>query len=140
MSTEDNKALVRAWLAGADTGEVGVVDEFLDPSFHDHNPPPFALGGHDVENARSAFKYALMAFSDFHHEIEAQYADGDVVITRLTGAGTHTGEFMGIPATGRHVTMEGIAIHRIVDGRIAEHWAQVDAAGLLMQLGALPQP
>lgn len=140
MSTEQNKALVRQWLKSVDTGAVGVIDDHLDASFVDHNPPPFQGPRTGVEGAKDAFNYALTAFSDFRHEIHEQFADGDRVISRLTGYGKHTGEFMGIPPTGKEVTMEGIAIHRIVDGRVVEHWAQVDGVSLLMQLGALPAP
>lgn len=139
MSTEENKALVRRWLQDVDTGDVGVVDKYLDPQVVDHNPPPFqAQPG--FEGAKQAFSYALGAFSDFRHEVEQQLAEGDFVVTRVTGYGKHTGEFMGVPPTGRDVQMEGIAIHRIEDGQIVEHWAQVDAANLLMQLGAIPPP
>lgn len=140
MSTEDNKALVRRWLQDVDTGDVGVVDKYVAPSIVDHNPPPFQGPATGIEGARHAFSYALGAFSGFRHEIEDQFADGDHVITRITGYGTHSGEFMGIPATGREVKMEGIAIHRIVDGQLVEHWAQVDSTSLLMQLGAIPPP
>ena len=140
MSTQENKALIRRWLEAIDTGEVGVVDDFLGSDYVDHNPPPFPGLSPGIEGARQGFTYALNAFSEFRHEIEDQYADGDRVITRLTGYGKHTGEFLGIPATGKEVKMEGIAVHRIVDGRMVEHWAQVDALGLLQQLGAIPGP
>lgn len=140
MSTEQNKALVRRWLEGVDTGDVKVVDEFLGVGFVDHNPPPFPGLSPGVEGSREAFSYALKAFSNFHHEINDQYADGDRVITRVTGYGKHTGEFLGIPPTGKDVKMEGIAVHRIVDGKLVEHWAQIDALGLLIQLGAVPPP
>lgn len=140
MSTEENKALVRQWLQAVDTGDVGVVDKHVGPAFVDHNPPPFQGPATGLQGAKDAFTYALGAFSDFRHEIQEQYADGDSVITRIVGYGTHTGDFLGIPATGKQVQMEGIAIHRLVDGQIVEHWAQVDAAGLLMQLGAVPPP
>jgi predicted ester cyclase len=140
MSTEDNKALVRRWLSDVDTGDIGVVEKYVSRSYDDHNPPPFPVERIGFEGAKQGFQYALGAFSDFHHEIEDQYADGDRVITRITGYGKHTGDFLGIPPTGKDVKMEGIAIHRIVDGQLVEHWAQVDAAGLLMQLGAIPPP
>jgi len=140
MSMEANKALVRSWLEAVDTGDVSVVENFLDPRFTEHNPPPFPDLPPGIEGARQAFLQGLDAFSDFHHEIEDQYADGDTVISRIVGYGKHTGEFLGIPSTGRDVRMEGIAIHRIAGGKIVEHWAQIDAAGLLMQLGAIPPP
>jgi predicted ester cyclase len=137
--SEANKALVRSYLTGVDTGDVGVLDTYVDPTYDDHNPPPFQQGT-GMDGARQAFTYALGAFSDFRHEISAQYADGDVVITRITGSAKHTGEFLGIPATGKQVSMEGIAIHRIADGKVVEHWAQVDAMNLMMQMGAIPPP
>jgi predicted ester cyclase len=140
MATEDGKALVREWLQAVDTGDVGVVDNYLGGGFVDHNPPPFQGPNTGVQGAKDAFTYALGAFSDFRHEIEEQFVDGDRVISRIKGYGKHTGEFLGIPPTGREVQMEGIAIHRVVDGRLVEHWAQVDAAGLLIQLGAIAAP
>jgi predicted ester cyclase len=138
--TSDNKALVREWLQAVDTGDVAVVDKYLGSGFIDHNPPPFQGPDTGVQGAKDAFSYALGAFSNFRHEIEEQFVDGDRVISRITGYGTHTGDFLGIPPTGKEVRMEGIAIHRVVDGQLVEHWAQVDAAGLLMQLGAMPAP
>jgi len=140
MSAEENKALVRDFLKRVDTGDVGVIDEFVQPGYEDHNPPPFQGEARGADGARDAFSYALKAFSDFHHEIHDQFADGDVVITRVSGHGRHTGEFMGIPPTNKDVSMEGIAIHRIADGKVVEHWSQVDALGLLTQMGAIPAP
>jgi predicted ester cyclase len=140
MSTEDNKALVRSWLAGVDTADPAVIEKFLPDAYADHNPPPFPGLSPGIEGARQAFAYALTAFSDFRHEIKAQYADGDVVISRIVGYGTHTGDFLGVPPTGKEVSMEGIAIHRVADGRLVEHWGTVDALGLLQQLGAIPGP
>ena len=140
MSAEEMKDVVRRYLARIDTGDIGVVDEFVAEGYDDHNPPPFQSDARGVAGARDAFAYALKAFSDFRHEIHAQYVDGDHVITRVTGRGRHTGDFMGIPATNKDVSMEGIAIHRVVDGKVVEHWAQIDALGLLMQLGAVPPP
>jgi predicted ester cyclase len=93
-----------------------------------------------LEGARQAFSLALAAFSDFRHEIHDQLAEGDKVVTRVTGLGTHTGELLGIPATGKEVQMTGVAIHRIAEGKLAEHWALIDALGLLQQLGAIPAP
>ena len=140
MSTEENKALVRQWLEGVDTGEIAVINKFLAEEFDDHNPPPVPGLPPGIEGVRQAFAYALTAFTDFRHEIKDQYAEGDTVITRLVGYGKHTGEFLGCPPTGNDVKMEGIAIHRVADGKIVEHWSQIDGVGLLIQLGAIPPP
>ena len=78
---------------------------------------------------------AVIAFPDGWHEIQDQMANGDTVITRLVGRGMHRGDFVGIPATGRDVTMEGISIHRVVDGKIVEHWGYSDDVGFWHQCG-----
>jgi steroid delta-isomerase-like uncharacterized protein len=78
------------------------------------------------------------AFADQLHTVHDQIADGDRVIERWTMTATHAGEFMGIPATGRRVTLTGIDISRVEDGRIVEHWTECDMLGLLEQLGAIP--
>ena len=136
--SEANKAIVRALLEGADRNDISVLDETIAADSVDHNPPPFATSGEGLEAARDTFTTAGKIFSDWTHEILAQYSDGDFVITRLVGRGKHTGEFLGIPASNNDVQMEGIAIHRVVDGKIVEHWGQVDGVGMLAQMGALP--
>jgi predicted ester cyclase len=78
------------------------------------------------------------AFPDIAHTIEDQVAEGDKVVTRLRAHATHKGELMGIPPTGEEVTIEGISIWRIANGKIKECWVNYDALGLLQQLGAIP--
>ena len=138
--SEANKELIRKMLAGADANDIGVLEEVLADDYVDHNPPPFQGPETGLAGARDGFTVATKIFSDWRHEVLAQYADGDIVITRVVGRGKHTGEMMGFPASNNEVSMEGIAIHRIANGKIAEHWGQVDAAGLLMQMGAFPPP
>ena len=136
--SEANKALVRALLEGADRSDASIIDDVVHPEYDDHNPPPFQGPATGAQGAHDAFTAALKIFSDFHHEIGEQIAEGEYVVTRIVGHGRHTGDFLGIPATNKDVTMQGIAIHRIVDGKIVEHWGQVDGIGMLMQMGALP--
>ena len=136
--SEDNKALVRALLKGADDNDISIIDELVADDYVDHNPPPFQGPATGAEGARDAFTTAGKIFSDWHHEVLDQFSDGEFVITRLVGRGRHTGEFMGMPASNNDVSMEGIAIHRINDGKIVEHWSQVDGLGLLGQMGVLP--
>ena len=80
------------------------------------------------------------AFSDSQFEIEAQFAEGDYVVTRWTATGTQDGELMGMPATGKHVTLTGITIDRFEDGKIAEGWTNWDTFGMMQQLGAVAEP
>ncbi len=69
---------------------------------------------------------------------EDMIAEGDKVVVRSTFRGTHKGDLMGIPPTGKQVTMPLILIYRIADDKIVEHWMQADALGLLQQLGVIP--
>lgn len=138
--SDANKQVIRALLEGADRNDISIIDEVVVEDYVDHNPPPFQGPATGAAGARDAFGAATKIFSDWRHEVLEQFTDGDYVISRIAGHGRHTGEFLGIPATDKDVTMEGIAIHRIVDGKIVEHWSQVDALGMLMQLGVVPPP
>lgn len=80
------------------------------------------------------------AFPDYACTIDDQIAEGDRVVTRWSMHGTHDGEMMGIPATGKTVTMTGIAIDRFSNGKFAESWLELDTAGMLQQVGAIPSP
>lgn len=114
------------------------VGQYVVDGYVDHNPPPIQGLGTGITGVRQVFQLALRAFGEFHHTIDASIAEGEKVASRVTGYGTHTGEFLGIPATGRQVSMSGITIHRVTNGKLAEHWAQIDALSLLQQLGAVP--
>jgi steroid delta-isomerase-like uncharacterized protein len=80
------------------------------------------------------------AFPDAQISVADSFGARDLVATRWTISGTHRGDFQGVPPTGRAVTMAGIDISRIVDGKVAEHWAQFDVIGVLHQIGAIPAP
>ena len=92
------------------------------------------------QGVREANETLRASFPDTVHLIQDQVAEGDKVVTRLIGRGTFRADFQGIPATGKLVEITGISIHRIADGKLAEHWANVDGLGFLQQLGALPAP
>ncbi len=77
------------------------------------------------------------AFPDLEWRIDDLIAEGDKVVARTTMSGTQTGEFFGIPATGRRVSMTGVHVFRVQDGKIAEHWGSNDDLSLLRQLGAI---
>jgi predicted ester cyclase len=138
MSTDANKALVRQWMEAIDQADPAVVARYIAPDYVDHNPPPFPGLPSGSEGVRQAFELALAVFTDYRHEIGTQVAEGDLVVTQITGWGRHTGDFLGIPPTGREVKMSGISIHRVANGKLVEHWGQIDAFGLFQQLGAMP--
>lgn len=135
----DARAVVGRWFERIDRGGVPDVDEYVVEGYKDHNPPPIPGLSPGATGVRQVFAFALRAFATFRHTIDASIAEGSKVASRVTGYGTHTGDFLGIPGTGRQVRMSGISIHRIVGGRLAEHWAQIDALSLLQQMGAVPQ-
>jgi predicted ester cyclase len=99
-------------------------------------PRPPVLAGRQqflrVQDARTT------AFPDLSHTFGEQIAEGDLVATRMTQHGTHSGKYMGIPPTGRRTSMTGIAIHRVVGGKVDEVWPSPDLFGLLQQLGGVP--
>ena len=140
MSIDENKALVPRFFDEINKLNVAALDELVAPDYVDHNPPPFPGLAPGLQGGKQAFLMAQQAFSDVHHTIEDQIAHGDKVVTRLSVIGTHTGEIIGIPASGNKVAATGIAIHRIAGGKIVEHWGQTDLLGMLQQMGAIPAP
>jgi predicted ester cyclase len=136
----DHKALLQHFQRDIDTGDSSILDRYIGAVYRDHHPPPFASRTPGMAGLKETFDIGLGIFSEFKHVVEDQVSEGDRVATRITGSGRHTGPFLGIPPTNRLVTMSGIAIHRVSEGRLVEHWGQVDAVGLLSQMGALPAP
>jgi len=139
MSTEENKALVRRFYEEVfNKKNLTGVDAFVDPQIIEHALPPGLPGS--IEGTKQFIGMYLKAFPDLHLTTEDMIAEGNKVVARITARGTHQGEFMGIPPTGKQVTMTGIQIVRTADGRITENWINLDALGLLQQLGVVPPP
>jgi predicted ester cyclase len=136
-SLEENKALVRRWFAETDKGNLGIIDELCAPDYVDHAPPLPGMGEGSAA-VRKANEALGPAFPDTVHIIEEQIAEGDLVVTRLRGRGTFKGEILGIPPNGKVIEITGISIHRIANGKLAEHWANADLLGFMQQLGAIP--
>ena len=137
MSEEANCALVRRFIDEVfNAGDFSAVDEILAADYVHHDPTTQEFGS-GVEGFKRLIGYYRDAFPDLTISFDDQFGAGDRVVDRWTGRGTHEGELMGIPATGRPVSASGISIHRIVDGRIAETWNNYDAAGMLRQLGVI---
>jgi predicted ester cyclase len=135
MSTEENKALIRRYFEAIDTGNVDILDEFLAPNFVEHTPLPGMST--DLNGWKQAFKVFLTA-SPGYHTVDDLIAEGDKVVGRITGYGTHEGELFGIPRTGKQIQITGISIWRIADGKIVEHWQVADMFGLMQQIGVVP--
>jgi steroid delta-isomerase-like uncharacterized protein len=137
---EENEAVVRRYFQEIlDGGNLDLVDEIFDPQYVLHDPgSPQEVRG--LEGTKRYVGMFRSAFPDIAHTIEDQIAEGDRVVARLRAHATHEGELMGIPPTGKEVTIEGISIWRIADGKIKECWFNHDALGLMQQLGAFREP
>ena len=127
----DAAAFVQLDYFGA--GRYDLAEQAVTADFVDHEAPPGTPRG--PEGANAVLRWLRGAFDDLSYEIEDAFGDGDRVAIRLVTRGTHTGEFMGKPATGRRFEMEAIHIYRIEDGKVAEHWAKRDDVGMAKQLG-----
>jgi steroid delta-isomerase-like uncharacterized protein len=138
MSTEDNKALVRRFYEeGWNQGNLAVFDELLAPN-HVLHDPGFPQPIHGLEGFKQYYGGYATAFPGNQITVEAYIAEGDTVVSRWTGRGTHKGDLLGIPPTGKQVTVTGITINRIANGKIAEDWSNYDMLGMLQQLGVVP--
>lgn len=139
-TTEANKHLVEAFIQELFTkGDLDAVDRYLAPDFVNHDAPfPGAPPGAD--GLRQAAAMFRQAFPDWHSKAEQLIAEQDTVVEVFTASGTHRGELMGVPATGKTITLRGINVFRIDGDRIAERWGRLDQLGLLQQLGLAPTP
>jgi steroid delta-isomerase-like uncharacterized protein len=136
MSAEDNKRVIRRWLEAWNTNDLDAAEGLLHDGYvrHDANLPDIV--GPQAE--RNFVATALAAFPDLRFEAQHLVAEDDLVVGRLTVQGTHRGEFMGVPASGRHVDFQTVETFRLLDGKIAEQWVVMNVLGLLQQLGAIP--
>ncbi len=135
-----NKEIIRRLVDGVwRDRNLALIDDLIAQDYVGHDPTqPAPIRGRD--GFRQFVDMYLSAFHDAVVTIDDQIAEGDQVVTRWTGRGTHTGELMGIAPTGKEVTVSGMTISRIENGKIAEEWELLDALGMLVQLGAVPQP
>ena len=129
------RRFVEQYQTGHDTavGAALLADDFVDRT-------PFGPFSPDRAGVLALFGALFAAFPDLRADIHQQLRDGDTVVTRKTFSGTHRGEFMGMPPTGRSVSFDVIDIVRVRDGQLVEHWNVVDQMALMTQLGAIPAP
>jgi steroid delta-isomerase-like uncharacterized protein len=138
VPADDPKAVIRRWVEAWNAQDLDAAEELLAPEFvrHDANLP-------DVVGPQAERQYVadtLIAFPDLHFGIEQLITEGDLVAARYLVQGTHQGEFLGIPGTGRQVIIQAVESYRLAGGKLAEQWVVMDALGLLQQLGAVPGP
>jgi predicted ester cyclase len=123
LSTEENKAVSNRVADAISRGELDVLEELMAPDI--------------AQEFKGGVAEVRRAFPDYHGTNEIQIAEGDMVANHFVFYGTHRGEFMGIPPTGREVRFTGLAIDRIVDGKIVENWIEGDLEDILRQIGAV---
>ena len=137
MSTEENKAVVRRFHEEDQKRNLDGIVKLCAPHYVWHGTG--VLPDSDLAGFKQALTAFWTAFPDVHLTIEDLIAEGDKVVARATMRGPHRGAFMGIAPTGKHVTLTGIAIFRVEEGKIADVWQNGDMLGLMQQLGAIPQ-
>lgn len=137
MTNTANKAIARNLVGGLTAGNLDVVDELLATDFIAHmSGLPKPIRG--VEAFKQYVSAHAVAFPDLHYTFEDEIAEGDKVVLRWTGRGTHTGEFMGIPPTGKQITISGVNTYRIASGKVVEEWSDFDRLDMLQQIGVIP--
>jgi steroid delta-isomerase-like uncharacterized protein len=141
MLSETNKTIARRFLEEVwNKGNLAVLNEIIAEDHFDSGPgtlPGLPTGPEGTKQLVTVYRNA---FPDVHFTIDEQIAEGDKVVTRWTANGTHKGELLGMPATGKSSTVTGIAVDRIVNGKIAESWGVFDQFGMMQQLGVIPTP
>jgi len=133
MSIEENKNIVRRYQEAYNKNDFDALAELvaadvLTPNIISGMPP-------GLEGAKVVHQTTLIGMPDYHTVIEDLIAEGDKVAARVTMTGTHTGDFWGIPPTGRRVNLTAIYIVRIKDGKIVEHWGEENGMTVIKQLG-----
>ena len=140
QSVDGNKETVRRFFKEVLNGKnMESANQLVDPGFVDHAAPPHP--GTDLEFLHAFWPHVWrVAFPDWQINVEDMVAEADRVTVRYTAGGTHKGEFMGMPASGKTIHVTGMNMFRLTNGKIAEEWANLDMLALMQQLGAIPSP
>lgn len=139
MSTAESKSLVTRYWDAINQRDSQTLNDLLHPDFVVHMPGlPGPVQGRDAWLAMGDALFA--AFPDLHTTHEKIIAEGDYVAARVTWRGTHQQDMMGIPATGKTISVNGMRIARVAGDQVVEEWAMDDMLGMMQQLGLLPAP
>lgn len=134
--TSENKAILNRVEELWNTGDLAIADEIFATDFANHDPN--APDVNDLEGYKGFIVMTRTGFPDFYVTSEDMIAEGDKVVSRWVARGTHQGELLGIPPTGKKASWTGISIYRFAGGKIMEAWWSKDLLGLLQQLGVIP--
>src|SRR3954451_11023960 len=139
-SVGHNKAVSRRWIDVFNDRDDAAEADIRAPDYVAYAPAslePDPLGSEAWTRFLAGF---VEGFPDLRLTVEDAVGEGDLVAQRVGFTGTHTGEFQGLPPTHRKVSFSGLELNRFVDGRVAEHWFQLDALALLQQVGLVVVP
>ncbi|MBI3362976.1 MAG: ester cyclase [Chloroflexi bacterium] len=139
--SEANKAISRRFIEdGFNKGNMAAIDEIVAPGHTNSGPGSLPGLPPGPEGSKQIISVYRNAFPDLQLTVDDVIAEGDKVVTRWTGRGTHKGELAGIPPTGKTAVTTGMGVDRIVNGKIVESWGIFDQLGMLTQLGVVPPP
>jgi steroid delta-isomerase-like uncharacterized protein len=137
----DNETAIRLLIEEAwNQGNVGAVEELVEPDAIDHDPARPANLPQGREGLRESVSMFRAAFPDLRLSIDEIFAHGDKVVWRWHSEGTQAGEFQGLLPTNKRGEVTGISIARFESGKVVESWSEWDNLGLLRQLGVAPSP
>jgi len=139
MSTQDNQATNRRFYEVVlNQQNLAAAGEFVAANYRGHSYPPSLPPGPD--GLRAFLSLFFQAFPDGKVSIEDMFGEGDRVAARLVFSGTHQGDFMGIPPTGKKIAVPAIDLARFENGKIVDHWGGPDQMALMVQLGVVSMP
>lgn len=137
--SEQNKAAVRRWFdEGFNKQNLDEFDHYFSPNLVNHELPPTMPQGREGTKVFASMFFT--AYPNIQLTLEDLVAEGDKIVARWSARGTHNGDLMGIPPTGKEVLITGIAIDRFENGKAVEHWEVFDQLGMMQQLGVIPAP
>jgi steroid delta-isomerase-like uncharacterized protein len=135
--SEDPKGLMRRFFGAVNAGDIDALDDLIADDVIEHEEMPGLEP--NKEGIKQFFAMFRSAFPDLHIDVHEMLVDGDLVCARAVVTGTHQGELMGMPPTGRRMEMQMIDIVRVRGGQAAEHWGVADNMAMMQQLGAVPE-
>ena len=138
MSQQDNIKLQQQFGEAVNSGNLSALRDIVAPGAVDHDPAPDQ--GTGPEGFIKFFTMLRSAFPDLKIVVEHMVADEENVAFAYTVTGTHSGDFLGVPATGRQIKARGMQITRFENGKQVERWGSSDELGILQQIGAAPKP
>lgn len=138
MSLEQNKVVLTRFVEFLNTGDPAIADEVVAPEFLERDPFPGQQPGR--EGLKAVILMIRVAFPDLEWLVDEMVAEGETVASRFTWRGTHRGAFLGVPATGKQITVTGMVFDRVVEGQLVESQILMNTLGILMQLGAIALP